>query len=209
MSEYVSRGAEENDGERLVELFAVLDREAEYMLFEPGERVLDAVRQRSLIREMQETGLRTVFIAEEGEVLLGYAGVTRLQFRRRRHLGQVVVGVLREHHRKQIGDALLEKAEAWAGEKEVSRLELTVAVPNVPAVALYMIARRPKVRGTEQAVRPTIFLVFLRMIARMISARRAEMGSASLRAGSTTSPEPDTHSAGGQRARRLWVRASR
>jgi hypothetical protein len=66
----------------------VLDREAEYMLFEPGERVLDAVRQRSLIREMHETGLRTVFIAEEGEVLLGYAGVTRLQFRRRRHLGQ-------------------------------------------------------------------------------------------------------------------------
>jgi ribosomal protein S18 acetylase RimI-like enzyme len=52
------------DAGRLLQLMQKLDHEAEYLLYEPGERTIDEVAMRELIRKLEPPRFGTFFVAE-------------------------------------------------------------------------------------------------------------------------------------------------
>lgn len=144
------REAMESDSASLVRLFETLDREARYMLHDPGERVLTEAQQRTIVRDIRASEDRTLLVADAQGSIVGFAGATRLAPRRRAHIAQLVVGVLAGHRRRGIGGGLLDAIASWAETSGLSRLELTVAVPNVEAVSLYR-SKGYRIEGTRAA----------------------------------------------------------
>jgi ribosomal protein S18 acetylase RimI-like enzyme len=116
------------DAEKLLALKLALDSETEFMMLEPGER--------SGVDESPASNA-VVFVADDGERLVGYVEAERGAFRRNRHSAHVVVGVSREAAGRGLGRRLLERVEQWAHEASVTRLELTVMEHNERALGLY------------------------------------------------------------------------
>lgn len=56
---------------------------------------------------------------------------------RSRHRASLVVGVRKAYYGKSVGSSLMAKAESWAQEVGISRLELTVVEENDRAISLY------------------------------------------------------------------------
>ena len=54
-----------------------------------------------------------------------------------KHRASVVIGILEKYNGKGYGKRLFQKAEEWAKEKEIKRLELTVMTHNKRALWLY------------------------------------------------------------------------
>lgn len=116
-------------------LLEQLDRESQFMLFEPGERPVSEEQQRQLIGKMQEH--QVVFVAEQDSKLIGFVGSTAGTTRRAHRTANLVVGVLRDAQGRGVGSALLHRLEDWAREKRLHRLELTVMTQNEHALRLY------------------------------------------------------------------------
>ena len=129
------RTATRGDAEALLRLLGRLDDETRFMMYEPGERTATVQEQRGLLESILAGG--TVLLAEEGGRPVGFLEASRGAFRRNRHVAHLVVGVLGAHSGRGIGSALMQKAELWAREHGVHRLELTVMAHNAAAVALY------------------------------------------------------------------------
>ena len=123
------------DAEAFLALGKRLDAETKLMMLEPGERTLDVREQRSRLEGLGEKG--AIFVAEEDEALTGFLALRGYQPRRKRHCAYVVIGVLQAYTGQGIGTALFKNAEAWAEERGVTRLELTVMTHNRAALTLY------------------------------------------------------------------------
>jgi ribosomal protein S18 acetylase RimI-like enzyme len=84
-----------------------------------------------------------VFVAEVGGRIAGYAAVRIADVPdtpvhapgRRAEVDTVVVGAA--FRRRGVGEALMERAHAWAAEQGVGEVELLVAEFNAAAIALY------------------------------------------------------------------------
>jgi RimJ/RimL family protein N-acetyltransferase len=130
------RPALPDDAAALLELKRTLDRETEFMLLEPDERVESP---EDLAREIADTVERpnsTILIAQE-DALLGYAQADGGRYRRNRHCAYVVIGVRAAAAGHGIGTALLRALHEWTAVAGVHRLELTVMAHNEPAIGLY------------------------------------------------------------------------
>lgn len=68
---------------------------------------------------------------------MGYIAAIAGKYKRNRHGGYVVVGVLQSFSGQGIGTKLFKELEKWAGEGQLHRLELTVMVHNERAIRLY------------------------------------------------------------------------
>lgn len=79
-----------------------------------------------------------IFVAEMGGRVVGSAGLHPAPQLRRRHVAQLGISVSPEAQRQGVGRALMQTlcdyAERWA---HILRLELTVFVDNLAAIALY------------------------------------------------------------------------
>lgn len=76
-------------------------------------------------------------LAEEGGQLVGYITIVFGKFRRVRETVYIVVGVRASHRGRGIGTELLKRAEQFAREKKMHRIELEVFETNGDAVRLY------------------------------------------------------------------------
>lgn len=113
-----------------------LDNEAEYMLFEKGERNAS----RDAILKNTEVLIKNgdkCFIALEGTAIVGYIIAVREKFIRTNHVASVVIGILEEYCSRGIGYNLFNNIIHWAEENNIKRLELTVITENERAVGLY------------------------------------------------------------------------
>jgi ribosomal protein S18 acetylase RimI-like enzyme len=126
----------ELDATAYIKLLERLDRETDFLLWEPGERTLtvDAVRARCRGVDRSQ-GLHLV--AEHNGRLVGFLVSHRGGVRRLRHRADFTMAVLREHQQRGIGRRLLESLEVWAVENGITRLELTVMSHNRRAITLY------------------------------------------------------------------------
>ena len=138
------RAAAVGDAEAFVELFGALDVESEFMLYEPGERRLDAAAMRTRIvqghrsgREILIVGARRVDGRGAGVVLDGFVGAARPSFYRGAHSLNLVLGVRRAASGRGLGARLLAALEADARVLGVRRLGLGVLATNGRAIALY------------------------------------------------------------------------
>ncbi len=132
------RHATVDDAERLTALILQVERESDYLLFEPSERRLTLKEQRGQLEAIENEENTTILLAEteEGE-LAGYLVARGGRARRNQHIVYIVIGVLASYRGKGIGTMLFTELERWARTKGIHRLELTVVADNHQAVSLY------------------------------------------------------------------------
>jgi RimJ/RimL family protein N-acetyltransferase len=131
------RTIRERDSEPFLALSARLDEETDFRLLEAGERRTTIEEQRETIRRVRATENQTILVAEADSRLVGYIAGIGGQYRRNRHSAYVVVAVLQAFSGRGIGTQLFERLEAWAVERVIHRVELTVMAHNERAIRLY------------------------------------------------------------------------
>jgi RimJ/RimL family protein N-acetyltransferase len=132
-----------NDADQLVRLKLQLDDETQFMMFEPGERIITVEEQRKQIEHTLSQDNQTILVAEYGGQLVGYLSALGGKFKRNRHSVYIVVGILQAFTGQGIGTQLFLAMEEWACQHQLHRLELTVMTHNQAGLALY------KKRGFE------------------------------------------------------------
>ena len=125
------------DAAAFLQLGKQLDEETSFMLLEPGERNTTIEQQKNMIKRFIENNNSTIFVAVEGEQLVGFILANGGNVQRNKHAAAIVIGILQEYSGKGIGITLFNEVEKWAKLHDVWRLELTVMAHNTRAQALY------------------------------------------------------------------------
>ena len=131
------RQVELGDEAELVQLFRAIYQESNFLLFEPGELNISVEEQAQLIEDQMGSESRVLFVADNGEGLIGFLGGTGGQANRNRHSIHIAMGVLEEYQGKGIGRQLLQTFINWASSNMFHRIELTVIEVNIKAKLLY------------------------------------------------------------------------
>ncbi|MBC6975058.1 GNAT family N-acetyltransferase [Bacillus sp. Xin] len=125
------------DAAAFLQLGKQLDEETSFMLLEPGERNMTVEQQENMIKCFIENNNSTIFVAVEGEQLVGFILANGGNVQRNKHAAAIVIGILQEYSGKGIGTDLFKEVEIWAKLHDVWRLELTVMAHNTRAQVLY------------------------------------------------------------------------
>ena len=119
------------------ELRQQIDRETEFLRFEADNYLRTTQHVRGRIELMLATGNQTIFVAEDGDQLIGFLWAAGGLYRHNWQRVHILLGIRQPYYRQGIGTQLLLACEAWAREQRVQRLELSVMAHNFPALALY------------------------------------------------------------------------
>jgi len=125
------------DAEDHLNLCFQLDTETKFMLFEPGERSITLDAHKEFILSLLNSMNSTMLIAEHNNRLVGHLTVLGGKTRRTRHLGYLVLGILKEYTGRGIGTNFFNFLENWRIKTNIKKFELTVMVHNYAAIALY------------------------------------------------------------------------
>ena len=131
------REIKREDAKQYLTLCQQLDEETQYMLFEPGERDLSIQEQEEKIEHILLQKHSTILVADNGEQIIGFIAVLGNQLKRTLHRASIVIGILKDYQGQGMGKQLMAAAEAWAQERGIRRLELTVMSHNKQALWLY------------------------------------------------------------------------
>lgn len=127
----------EQDDQMLADLILRIEKESDFMLYEGGERSLDARGINQKIKTVQSQENSTIIVAEDDSKLIGYVMAMGGLARRNRHSAYLVAGLLKDYRNKGIGTKMFQTLLSWAEKKGLHRLELTVIAHNDAAIALY------------------------------------------------------------------------
>jgi RimJ/RimL family protein N-acetyltransferase len=132
----VVRRASPGDASALVELAESVGREDGRWILGTGpwRSVSD---ERRYLRTIQGYPDAAVFLAEDGERIVGRLSLARDPHPASRHVADLGLMVAASHRRQGVGTKLLEQAVVWARDSRVRKLELHVFPWNEPALALY------------------------------------------------------------------------
>ena len=130
------RFAETGDAASLAVLMEEADASG-FMLYNPGERSISPDQLAKRIEAFRKDPASEWFVAEEDGKLAGYMMIRGNQLQRTRHSIYLVIGVAEAFRRRGIGRQLFEAMEAWAKERSIRRIELTVIADNTAALSLY------------------------------------------------------------------------
>lgn len=136
MTDVEIRERRRKDLDEFCEFLLKLDNEAEYMLYEKGERNIDKEKIKKDIEAIIDDG-DACYVAIAENKIVGYVIAVREKFMRTQHVATIVIGILEEYCSKGIGSSLLQYIINWVNENEVKRVELTVISENIRAISLY------------------------------------------------------------------------
>jgi len=130
------RRATPQDANALVELAENVGREEGRWILGTGpwRAVAD---ERRYLRTIQHYPDAAVFVAEDGDRIVGRLSLSRDQHPASRHVADLGLMVAASHRRQGVGTALLRQAVAWSRESRIRKLELHVFPWNEPALGLY------------------------------------------------------------------------
>jgi RimJ/RimL family protein N-acetyltransferase len=129
------RRAEPGDAARVVELAQEVSAEPEgWMIWTEWRGVGD---ERRYLRTIQGYPDAAVYVAEDGDRIVGRLSLSRDPHPASRHVADLGLMVAVSHRRRGVGTALLHAAAEWAREAGVRKLELHVFPWNEPALGLY------------------------------------------------------------------------
>lgn len=112
-----------------------IDAEANHVLAKRDERKENAFH---VIARMLISQRRTVtFLAFDGKSVVGYVSIIFPKFAKLQGNAYLTIGLREKYRGIGIGSLLMEKAESYAKEKKVRRMELEVFGGNTNAIALY------------------------------------------------------------------------
>jgi RimJ/RimL family protein N-acetyltransferase len=130
------RRARPGDAAALVELAETVGSEPEGWLATDGSW-RSVGEERRYLRTIARYPHAAVFVAEEGERIVGRLSLARDPNPASAHVADLGLMVAASHRRRGIGRGLLEAAVQWARESGVRKLELHVLPHNEAAIALY------------------------------------------------------------------------
>jgi len=132
----IVRRATPNDANALVELAESVGREEGRWILGTGpwRPVAD---ERRYLRTIQRYPDAAVFVAEDGERIVGRLSLSRDPHPASRHVADLGLMVAASHRRQGVGTALLRQAVTWSRESRIRKLELHVFPWNEPALGLY------------------------------------------------------------------------
>lgn len=128
------------DAEAIHALFAALDTETQFLLYEPGERTRTVEDWRKRIEGLQDDSPDAIFVAEDPDApgaLAGVLGVHGETLQRIRHSASLVVAVRQAYAGRGIATRLFALMEEWARGRSLYRIHLQVQCDNHRAIALY------------------------------------------------------------------------
>ncbi|MEH7225362.1 GNAT family N-acetyltransferase [Bacillus sp. JJ1566] len=114
-----------------------VEETSEFMLWEAGERKVNPEQQRKMIERIGAEENSTIFVAEEGNKLIGFLMAIGGNARKNKHSVYIVIGILKESRGKGVGTQLFNELEKWALTHQIHRLELTVVTQNAAGLSLY------------------------------------------------------------------------
>jgi RimJ/RimL family protein N-acetyltransferase len=129
-----------DDAAAITALFAAIDRESKFLLFEPGERTQGPDEWRRRIEQTGGDGANAIFVAADDQAageLVGVLIALGDARQRLRHSAALIVAVRQAYAGQGIATRLFAAAEAWARGRGLHRLYLQVQANNHRAVALY------------------------------------------------------------------------
>lgn len=132
----IIRNAEIADAERLVSLIADAEKSG-FMMFEPGERQISPEQLSKRIAAIKQEDNSAILLAEDKGELKGYLFIIGNSPQRTSHRVYLAIGIGEGSRGQGVGTSLFEQLDAWAIEKGIHRLELTVMIHNRAGIALY------------------------------------------------------------------------
>ena len=130
------RPAEPRDAAELVELARTVGAEPEGWLITNGEW-RSAGEERRYLRAIRRSAHAAVFVAENGDRIVGRLSISRDPHPASRHVADLGLMIARDFRRRGAGRALMRAAEEWARGAGVAKIELHVFPHNTAAIALY------------------------------------------------------------------------
>lgn len=130
------RRANPGDAAALAALARAIGAEEEGWLITAGEWRRDS-DERRFLRAIRRGSEAAVFVAENGDGIVGRASIARDTHPASRHVADVGVMVNRARRRQGVGTMLMRVAEDWARTHDIRKLELHVFPHNLPALELY------------------------------------------------------------------------
>lgn len=131
------RTATPDDAAAFLTLRAQVDLETRFMMLEPGERQTTVEQERERLTNLLKSDNKQTFVAEDDGQLIGWLWANGGEFRRNHHSVHIVIGIKAAYTNQGIGTRLFQACEAWARERGLHRLELTVMTHNHLGIALY------------------------------------------------------------------------
>jgi RimJ/RimL family protein N-acetyltransferase len=126
-----------DDAQAYLDLRAQLDHETKFMLLEPGERRVAIEQEQERLIALLAADNSMVFLAMNDGKPIGFLWANGGTVRRNHHNVHIVIGIRAAFTNQGIGTRLFQVCEAWARERGLRRLELTVMTNNLPGIALY------------------------------------------------------------------------
>jgi RimJ/RimL family protein N-acetyltransferase len=126
-----------DDAEAYLDLRAQLDSETKFMMLEPGERMTTIEQERERLTALLASDNSMVFLALNEDKPIGFLWANGGMYRRNHHNVHIVIGIREAYTKQGIGKQLFRTCEAWARERGLHRLELTVMTHNHVGIALY------------------------------------------------------------------------
>ncbi len=114
-----------------------VDLETKCMMLEPGERQTTVEQERERLASIIKSDNKQTFLAEDDGQLIGWLWANGGDYRRNHHMVHIVIGIRAAYTNRGIGTRLFQACEAWARERGLHRLELTVMTNNALGLALY------------------------------------------------------------------------
>ncbi len=133
----IIRPVDLDDARAIIHLQQDIDTESDFMLFGKDERKMSVQSIRKRIGEWKKSDNSRMFVGILNGEFAGFVALVTGPSPRASHRASIVIGVRKAYYGKSVGTSLMTKAEAWAHEVGISRLELTVIENNEPALALY------------------------------------------------------------------------
>lgn len=133
----IIRPVDLDDARSIINLQQDIDAESNFMLFGQDECKMTVQSLRKRINEWKKTDNSGMFVGILNGQFAGFLLLLAGPSPRTRHRASLVIGVREAFHGNGVGTSLMNKAETWAQEVGIRRIELTVVEDNERAISLY------------------------------------------------------------------------
>lgn len=125
------------DVENFISLLSQIYDESEFTLYNPGEYLPTISSASQHLEKYITSPTKAIYVAESDEQLVGYVFVNTETYERTQHEAVVYLGVREYYQHQGIGQALINRIEAWALNHHIRRIEATVVTENINAIELF------------------------------------------------------------------------
>lgn len=131
------RVAEARDAEALLEHINTVAKETDNLSFGADTFSISVEKEARFIKRFYDSDKEVMYVAIDGNIVVGNAVVERERIRRYSHRGVISITVLKDYWGQGIGSRLMELMIDFAIKSGIEILSLEVRADNVRATSLY------------------------------------------------------------------------